>query len=62
MPSEDYLIEWKLSTQSYGCGGPIIDHWVTMLATLLQPIMYVTYSFVVNIICTSVVEKSFFLI
>ncbi|XP_019856281.1 PREDICTED: ectopic P granules protein 5 homolog [Amphimedon queenslandica] len=34
-------MEWKLSSQDYTWDGPIIDHWITMLSTLFQPIMYV---------------------
>uniref|UniRef100_A0A1X7SXI9 Uncharacterized protein n=2 Tax=Amphimedon queenslandica TaxID=400682 RepID=A0A1X7SXI9_AMPQE len=32
-------MEWKLSSQDYTWDGPIIDHWITMLSTLFQPII-----------------------
>lgn len=45
LSSDEYLAEWKSFSSDSCFGGPIIDHWVTMLATLLQPIVYVCYDF-----------------
>lgn len=39
MTPQEYSLDWKLSSRGYTCGGPITDHWVTMIGTLLQPIM-----------------------